>query len=286
MTLGSPVIGIFDSGVGGLTIFRAVSERVPEGRYYYLSDNGNFPYGVKSEADVVRCTLEATQRFVARFGIELLIIACNTASTVALDRLRAILKIPVIGVVPAIKPAVQMSRTKTIGLLATPGTIARPYTESLIREFASGARVLKRGSGVLVKLAEAKLKGDSVDDGLVRDEVMPLFDASPRESFKQLDTIVLGCTHFPLLREELDRIVPWPVQWVDSSQAIAARARYLLAEAGMVHLEGLSTDAPSSGDGVGVSPWIGPFGVTRLDSDAKRIENMVKSYGFTSIEIV
>lgn len=286
MASGSPVIGVFDSGVGGLTIFQAVSERIPEGHYYYLSDNAHFPYGVKSEAEVVRCTSEATQRFVARFGIELLIIACNTASTVSLQRLRATLKIPVIGVVPAIKPAVQMSRTKTIGLLATPGTIARPYTDSLIHEFASSARVLKRGSGVLVKLAEAKLKGESVDDNLVRDEIMPLFEASPQEPYKKLDTVVLGCTHFPLLCDEFNRVVPWPVQWVDSSQAIAARAHYLLVQSGMVHSGELSPDGLTGSDGARRKPWIGPFGVTRLDGDAKRFENVAKAYGFSGIELV
>jgi glutamate racemase len=286
MTSSSPAIGVFDSGVGGLTIFQAVSERIPEGRYFYLSDNANFPYGVKSEAEVVRCTLEASQRFVSRFGIELLIIACNTASTVALERLRSTLKIPVIGVVPAIKPAVQMSRTKTIGLLATPGTIARHYTESLIREFASGARVLRHGSGALVKLAEAKLKGEPVDPTIVKAEIMPLFEASPQEPYKKLDTVVLGCTHFPLIQDELNQVVPWPVQWVDSSQAIAARAHYLLVESGMVNSGELSPEARPAGDEARQKPWIGPFGVTRLDGDAKRFENVVKAYGFTSLELV
>ena len=281
----TPVIGIFDSGVGGLTILEAVRQRLPHARFVYLSDNGNFPYGVKSEADVIRCTVDATLRFVARYDLELLIIACNTASTVALDRLRTTHKIPVIGVVPAIKPAVQMSRTRTIGLLATPGTISRPYTDTLIRDFASGARVLKCGSGLLVKLAEAKLKGETVSDDLVLQEVKPLFTASPAEDFKRLDTIVLGCTHVPLLKDELTRVVPWPVQWVDSSQAIAARAVYLLTELrpeASVQEHGiLDTSLENQPPGV-----MGPFGVTRLDADARRFEAVLKTYGFSGIELV
>lgn len=282
-----PIIGIFDSGVGGLTIFQAVRERLPQAFFCYLSDNGNFPYGVKSEADVLRCTLDATQRFISRFGLDLLIIACNTASTIALERLRQRHTIPVIGVVPAIKPAVQMSRSRTIGLLATPGTISRPYTDTLIRDFASGARVLKCGSGLLVKLAEAKLKGEVVQDELVRQEVMPLFAASPTEDFKRLDTIVLGCTHFPLLKEELTRVVPWPVQWVDSSQAIAARAAHLLTEETIPGSGGDKAPTVGSVAGRGDTPsGIGPFGVTRLDADAQRFDTVVKAYGFSGITLV
>ncbi len=225
-----PVIGVFDSGVGGLSIFTAVQARVPGARYFYCSDNAHFPYGVRTDEDVTACTLQATSRFIAKCGVDILVVACNTASTIALPHLRAQYQIPVVGVVPAIKPAAQMSRSGTIALLATPATVQRPYTDELIQTFAAGRRVLRLGSSRMVQMAEDKLRGHTVDIAELRAELAPLFAQSPPEPQRRLDTVVLGCTHFPLLVPELTAAAPWDVQWIDSSQAIAARVEYLLVE--------------------------------------------------------
>lgn len=268
-----PTVGIFDSGVGGLSIFSSVRERLPGARYAYCSDNGNFPYGSKTEDEVVACTHKGTEQFIARAKLDLLVIACNTASTVALPRLRSMFSIPVIGVVPAIKPAAVMTRSHTIALLATPGTIARPYTDELIESFATSCRVMRLGSLGLVALAEAKLRGETISVESVRQEIQPLFDQSPTEDWKRLDTIVLGCTHFPLLRGELAAASPWPIQWVDSGEAIAARTDFLLSEKGFDAKIARVVEAPTA------------F-CTRLDDESRRLLPALKSFGFTSLETV
>lgn len=231
-----PTIAVFDSGIGGLSVLEAIVQRFPGAHYIYACDSKGFPYGTKADQQVTDLVTEFTTGLLGRFThIDILVIACNTASTVALEHLRSCLMLPIVGVVPALKPAAQMSRTATIGLLATPATIQRPYTQKLIEEFARGRRVLKQGSSALVSLAEAKLRAawdSSTMVDLVAQELAPLFDQSPRENFKKLDTVVLGCTHFPHLLDELKKTAPWPVQWVDSGQAIAARVGVLLDEKG------------------------------------------------------
>ena len=243
-----PTIAVFDSGIGGLSILEAIGQRFPGARYVYGCDSKGFPYGTKTDQEVIDLVSDFIRELLARHQqIEILVIACNTASTVALEHLRSHLTKPIVGVVPALKPAAQMSRTATIGLLATPATINRPYTQKLIEEFARGRRVLRQGSSVLVSLAEAKLRGGWAPEmlSLVAQELVPLFDQSPRENFKKLDTVVLGCTHFPHLLEELKKTAPWPVQWIDSGQAIAARVGVLLDEGGY-DLESLRTPGTSA----------------------------------------
>jgi glutamate racemase len=224
-------VGVFDSGLGGLSILGAIKDYIPGIELAYCCDNFNFPYGTKSEADVITAALDATQRFFEQSAIDVLVIACNTASVVALEAIRQILPIPVVGVVPAIKPAALASKSKIIGVLATPVTIRRPYLESLIKEFASDCEVVKCGSSSLVLLAESKMRGQQnvgLTDQSLRTEMAMIIDAAKRG----LDQLVLGCTHFPLIVDELRQVLPSTVNFVDSGQAVASRVRTILTARG------------------------------------------------------
>ncbi len=212
-------VGVFDSGVGGLSILSSITRALPWVRLSYCCDNLNFPYGTKSDEDVIRLSVDITSRYFAEAKFDVLVIACNTASTIALASVRAALPIPVVGVVPAVKPAAAASHTKVIGVLATPGTIRRPYLADLIREFAADCEVVTCGSSALVQLAERKLRGDIGTDDEFRHEIGEIIAGCARG----LDQLVLGCTHFPLITEELRRVLPAGVQFVDSGEAVAAR---------------------------------------------------------------
>jgi glutamate racemase len=218
---------LFDSGVGALSLVPALDETLPPASLLYASDNAAYPYGTLDAETLVARVGHVLEHLAETFEPDLLIVACNTASTVALPRLRARLELPVVGVVPAIKPAAALTESGVIALLATPATVRRPYTQELITRFASHCEVLSLGSSELVALAEDKLRGRTVSSEEVRGALAPLLD-DPR--FGAADTIVLGCTHFPLLRAELEAAVPGRRQWVDSGEAIARRAAELLAQ--------------------------------------------------------
>lgn len=224
MSSQNQTIAILDSGVGGLSIFVSVRATLPQSSIIYGCDNKNFPYGPKNSISVINCITDFAQKVLNQFSPELIVIACNTASTVALEELRRLTSTPIVGVVPAIKPAALKSQSKVIGLLATPGTVQREYTEKLILEHASDCTVIKVGSTRLVELAEEKLRGKRIDLNEIRRELAPFFKTSVSV---KVDTIVLGCTHFPLLLEELESVVPYPIHWIDSSEAIAQRVETL-----------------------------------------------------------
>lgn len=217
----APIL-VMDSGVGGLSIAEHIRKTCPVTPLYYLADNAAFPYGDKAEAWLVERVVQLAEALVARYPIQLLVLGCNTASTVVLPALRQRLTIPVVGVVPAIKPAAALTHSSHIGLLATPGTVNRRYTDQLIDDHAPHCQITRVGSTEVVRLAEDKLAGQPVDLARLQQAVAPLFDAPT------LDTVVLGCTHFPLLREELQQIQPRPIRWVDSGAAIARRVSALL----------------------------------------------------------
>ena len=244
-----------------------MQKSIPDVTWIYCCDNRNFPYGPKSAGEVEHHVVRAASALMARFVPDLFVIACNTASTIALPRLRIILKIPVVGVVPAIKPAAALTKTGTLGLLATPGTVARPYTKKLIQDFAATRRVLMTGTSELVAIAEAKAQGLGVDMGTVARVLRDLFAQSPTQESERLDTVVLGCTHFPLLVDELSASMPWPVTWIESGPAIAARASSLLEAMDL-------TGAPGPGTAV----------VTKLDAHALRLAKMFESYGLSRLE--
>lgn len=224
-------IGVFDSGLGGLSIMAAIRNCLPQLNLAYCCDNLNFPYGTKTEDDVVAAATRTTTLFSQTTHLDALVIACNTASVVALEAVRRNLSIPVVGVVPAVKPAAIATKTKIIGILATPVTIGRPYLENLIKTFAPECRVVKVGSSRLVVLAEQKIRRShagvvGLDLEEIRLEVQEIIDAAK----VGLDQLVLGCTHFPLLANELRQVLPASVTLVDSGFAVASRVKAVIEE--------------------------------------------------------
>lgn len=223
---GERAILVFDSGVGGLSVVDALRAlRLPL-RLDYLADDAWLPYGEKSDAALLDRVPGLIAAAVGHTGAELVVMACNTASTIVLEATRAALTVPVVGTVPPIKPAAALTKTGVIGLLATPATIRRPYTDALIAEHAAGRTVLRHGTTALVTAAEAKLAGRPVELSSVGAALQPLFEGPDGA---RLDVVALGCTHFPLLVPELDQCAPHQVVWLDSGAAIARRVAHVLA---------------------------------------------------------
>lgn len=216
----------FDSGVGGLSVLAPTRQLLPTAPVVYAADTAGYPYGTRSEADIASRVPALLGRLVERFQPRLVVIACNTACTIALDQVRAALDLPVVGTVPAIKPAAEATKTKVIGVLGTEATIRQPYVDDLAARFAGDCTVVRHGSADLVELAEAKLAGKPVSVDDVRAAALPLFE---QPGAKGMDTIVLACTHFPLLGDELDRAFPG-LRWVDGGAGIARRVQYLSRE--------------------------------------------------------
>jgi glutamate racemase len=219
MTAEAPVL-FFDSGVGGLSVVATARARVPTAPFIYAADSAGFPYGTKSEAEIAARVPALLGRLVERYRPRLIVIACNTASTIALSVVRAALDVPVVGTVPAIKPAAMLSKTRVIGVLGTEATVRQPYVDRLSAEFASDCTVVRHGSAALVELAEAKLRGERIAPEDVVATVAPLAEVG------RMDTVVLACTHFPLLRGELQACLPG-MTLVDSGEGIARRIAYL-----------------------------------------------------------
>lgn len=216
---------IFDSGVGGLSVSREIRTLLPGLRQSYVADDVFRPYGEKTEAELRARLPELLATLSIMLRPDVIVIACNTASTTALPAIRAAVSVPVIGVVPAIKPAAAASRTRSIAVLGTPGTVERRYVDDLIRDFADGCHVTLQGSVNLVDMAEAKLAGEAVDPALIKAELAPMFAG---QNGANIDAVVLACTHFPLLRDDLKAVVTQSVQWIDSGAAIARRVRDVL----------------------------------------------------------
>jgi glutamate racemase len=219
-------LAVIDSGIGGLGVVREIRARLPEADIVYVADNGGFPYGSLPDATVVeRCAriVAALERMIAPSAV---VVACNTATTVALAPLRAQFPVPFIGCVPAIKWAAKVSKTKTFGLLATPATVRREYLRELIEQFAQGCTVLTHGSQRLAPLAERRFRGLPVDAGVLREEVAVLTQAPGGEA---LDTIVLGCTHYGFLLAELQDVSPPAITWLDPAGAVARRVAAFLS---------------------------------------------------------
>jgi glutamate racemase len=221
----APHIIVFDSGLGGLTVYREVARALPDARYLYVADDAFFPYGGQEEGALIARVLELMGELIAIGRPDLVIIACNTASTLVLPQLRASFQVPFIGTVPAIKPACAASLSKRVSVLGTQATIAREYTRTLIRDFANGADITLVGSGELAALAEAELRGKRADDAAIARELAPCF---VDEGARRTDTVVLACTHYPLLLDRFTRLAPWPVRFIDPAPAIARRALELI----------------------------------------------------------
>jgi glutamate racemase len=215
-----PTILVFDSGLGGLTVFREVVKARPDAAYIYVADDAFFPYGSHSEQDLVGRIVPLFGDLFATYAPDLVVIACNTASTLVLPHLRARFGTPFVGTVPAIKPACGASKTKLVSVLGTQATVQREYTRALIRDFAQGCAVTLVGSARLAALAEAGLRGEAIGDAAVVREIAPCFTA---RDGRCTDAVVLACTHYPLLLEPLMRLAPWQVSWIDPAPAIARR---------------------------------------------------------------
>ena len=218
-----PTVLVFDSGVGGLSVCEEIRQLLPDLHYIYTFDNVAFPYGEKSEAFIVERVLEIVTAVTRLYPLSLVVIACNSASTVTLPALRERFSFPVVGVVPAIKPAARLTRNGVVGLLATRGTVKRPYTHELVKRFAGECKTEMLGSAELVELAEAKLQGKEVPLEQVRQILQPWLRMK-----EPPDTVVLGCTHFPLLADELQQVLPEGTRLIDSGAAIARRTVWLL----------------------------------------------------------
>ncbi len=215
----SPVL-LFDSGVGGLSVLERVRAHRPEAPIVYCADNAGFPYGTKSEAELNARVPVLLGRLVERYRPCVVVIACNTASTIALGSVRTVLDLPVVGTVPAIKPAAALSKSKVIGVLGTRATVRQAYVDHLVETYAGDCTVLRHGTAELVELAEAKLRGHAAAPEAYTDVMRGLLDQPGGE---QLDTVVLACTHFPLVKDELIAATPRSLNWVDSGDGIARR---------------------------------------------------------------
>ena len=225
MDANSPLL-FLDSGVGGLSVLEPTRALLPNAPFIYVADNAGYPYGKRSEAEIASRIPALLGRLVERFHPRLAVIACNTASTIALDHVRFALDLPVVGTVPAIKPATELSKTRVIGVLGTEATVRQPYVDNLAQRFAVDCTIIRHGSPELVDLAEAKLAGNEVSFEAVRAAAQPMFDDADGD---RIDVGVLACTHFPLLREELQTAFP-AVEWIDGGPGIARRIAYLTRE--------------------------------------------------------
>ena len=263
MDASSPVL-LFDSGVGGLSVLGAVRKALPDAPIIYAADNGGLPYGPKSEAEVAARVCGLLGRMSERFRPRLISIACNTASTIALGMVRDVLAVPIVGTVPAIKPAAELTRTGTIGLLGTAATIRQGYVDRLEAEFASDKRLLRFAAPELVDAAEAKLRGQAVDPAVFARAAAGLRDQA---GGAQIDTVVLACTHFPLLAKELAAAFGPDVRFVDGAAGIARR---------IVHLTEGQTFARTAPD----------FALfTRADDELGLLAPALASYGLTRMEL-
>lgn len=258
-----PTIVIFDSGVGGLSVYDEIRQLLPNARYIFAFDNDGFPYGEKPAELIVLRTKQLIEQIALNYSVDLVVIACNTASTVVLPTLRQHFSFPIVGVVPAIKPAVKLTRNGVIGLLATRATINRQYTHDLINQFAEHCEVELIGSARLVELAEEKLHGKSINHNELTEILLPWLALA-----KIPDTIVLGCTHFPLLKTELQLVLPTTCQFIDSGAAIARRVYSLLEK--QITAKTMSVIE----ENIAIC--------TKADHYAAKLDDVLTGYGFSS----
>jgi glutamate racemase len=264
--MSGPIL-FLDSGVGGLSVLAAVRARLPDWPLVYCADSAGFPYGVKSEAEVSARVAGLLGRLTERLRPAIVVIACNTASTIALGHVRPVLAVPVVGTVPAIKPAAEGSISRVIGVLGTDATVRQPYVDDLSARFAADCTVLRHGAADLVLAAEAKLRGETPDPAIFTRAMAGL---TSQPGGERMDSIVLACTHFPLVAEELAAASPHPIRLVDGAEGISRRTAHLL-----------STVSPAAGDGenadnlaiftagtAGLAPLLPAlksFGITRVE---------------------
>ena len=263
----APVL-FFDSGVGGLSILAPARKLLPHMPVVYAADRAGFPYGTKSEAEIAARVPALLGRLVERFRPRIAVIACNTASTIALSYVRAALYIPVVGTVPAIKPAALASKTRVIGVLGTEATVRQPYVDRLAAEHGADCLVLRHGSAALVEFAEAKLRGEPLNPQVARDALAGLIDQPGGD---RMDMVVLACTHFPLVEDELRvaaaELSKTPISFCHGGEGIARRIAFL--NAGQPW-----PDSPVSGVAV----------FTRIDDGVRALAPALARYGLSEIK--
>jgi len=220
---------IFDSGVGGISIYEAIKEQLPNADYLYLFDNKYFPYGELEPEFLIERVCLLIGYMYEKYNPDLVVIACNSASTLVLPALRKRFPISFVGVVPAIKPAALQSKKKKIGLLATPGTVSRDYTQLLVNDHAQDCEIEMIGTTSLVLQAENKLYGKPVNLEEIKEVVLKWTISADSP-----DVVVLGCTHFPLLKEELEKSVGEHITFIDSGMAIASRVKHILGDGDLI----------------------------------------------------
>ncbi|MFK8258739.1 glutamate racemase [Erwinia sp. AnSW2-5] len=258
-----PTVLVFDSGVGGLSVYDEIRKLLPDLHYLYAFDNVAFPYGEKSEEFIVERVVAIVEAVTRLYPLALVVIACNSASTVTLPALRERFEFPVVGVVPAIKPAARLTRNGVVGLLATRGTVKRPYTKELVARFGGECKTEMLGSAELVELAEAKLHGQPVPIEEVKRILQPWLRMQ-----EPPDTVVLGCTHFPLISEELQQVLPEGTRLIDSGAAIARRTVWLL--------ENESPEAFSQDENMALC--------MEITAQAVQLMPVLQRYGFAKLE--
>jgi glutamate racemase len=258
----APIL-LFDSGVGGLTVLAEVRKVLPQAPIIYAADNAGLPYGTKTEAQIAARVSGLLGRLTERYRPRLVTIACNTASTIALGMVREVLEVPIVGTVPAIKPAAALTTTGTIGLLGTQATIRQAYVDRLEAEFAAGKRLLRHGAPELVAAAEAKLRGEPVDPAVYARAAAGLRD---QPGGSEIDTVVLACTHFPLVEPELARVFGPRVRFVHGAAGIARRIAHLTEGQDFARpAPDLALFTRGGAELAGLAAALGPYGLNRME---------------------
>lgn len=260
MRADQPVL-FFDSGVGGLSVLAPTAALLPDMPVVYVADNAGYPYGTRSEVEIAGRVPALLGRLVERYEPRLVVIACNTASTIALGAVRAALDVPIVGTVPAIKPAAERSRTRVIGVLGTAATVRQPYVDDLATRFAADCTVLRHGSAALVVLAEAKLAGLQIAQADVAAELAAL---TGQPGGDRIDVVVNACTHFPLLIDELQVARP-DVHFVDGGPGIARRVAQLTKGQALAPAAGVAVFTRLDDAARALAPALARYGLTRLD---------------------
>lgn len=220
-------IGIFDSGIGGTSIWKEIQNLLPKEDSIYLADSKNAPYGEKSSEEILRLSIKNTEYLLNR-NCKLIVVACNTATTNAIDYLRQTYKVPFIGIEPAIKPAALNSKSKKVGVLATKGTLTSSLFHSTSQNHAEGIEIIEQQGKGLVELVEkGELDSDSTRQ-LLEKFIDPMLE-------KGIDYLVLGCTHYPYLIPVLKELLPPEVQIIDSGEAVARQTKVILEKRSLLN---------------------------------------------------
>jgi glutamate racemase len=253
---------VFDSGVGGLTIAEELRKAAPDWIVDYAADSGFFPYGVKTDQELQARLPTLCAALVERAKPEVLVIACNTASTLSLTDIRAKVSIPVVGTVPAIKPACEQTKTGVVGILATPGTVRRAYLDDLERQFAQGKIVIRRGTAGLVDIAERAVRGQPIDQAQVNYAVRPMFDGLQGQL---IDIVVLACTHFPLIRDAIRQACPPHVRLIDTGEAVARQAMRVAPKTPRPQGQAIAYVTGGAANRAAMAPALARFGYVTIE---------------------